>query len=140
MKKSDKDNKAIATKTPDQIDGRPVMKSGSAYASTPPKNAKNPVAFDYANMDYKHYPNNVKIFIDENEERFPAESKVPPYKKYDKSGKYIKGNFIATQKKNTSDSSDTKSKSTKSFGYSMGKLAREGAQPPPTKNKNVRRK
>lgn len=140
MKKPDKDNKAIATKTPDEIDGRPVMKSGSAYASTPPKNAKNPVAFDYANMEYKSYPNKVKIFIDENEERFPTESKVPSYKKYDKNGKYIKGNFIATQKQVKSDSSDKESKSTKSFGYSMGKLSRDSAQPLPTKNKNVRRK
>lgn len=140
MKKNDKDNKAIATKTPDEIDGRPVMKSGSAYASTPPKNAKNPVAFDYASMKYKSYPNKINVFIDENEERFPSESKVPPYKKYDKDGKYIKGNFIATQNKNTSGSSDKESKSTKSFGYSIGKLSREGAQSLPTKNKNVRRK
>lgn len=131
MKKSVKDNKAIPSKTPDEIDGRPTIKSGSAYASTPPKNPKNPVAFDYANLEYKHYPNKVKIGIEDHEERFPAESKVPPYKKYDKDGKYIKGNFIATQKKQSKKST---------FGYSLGELARENSSSNPKKNPNDRRK
>jgi hypothetical protein len=46
---------------------------------------------DYAELDYPvRKPNKVKLGIEEGEDRFPAEAKVPNYKKYDKSGNYIK--------------------------------------------------
>lgn len=123
-------NSSVATKKPEMINGAPVRKSGSAIASMPKKEYVNTMKFDYSSLEYKQYPNRVKVNIELNEERFPAESKVPPYDKYDEKGNYIKNKFIATEKK---------VKKVEGVKYSIGQLVREHALSNPHKNNGRKR-
>lgn len=67
---------------------------------TYPRKKETEKLIDYQNLEMpKLRPNMVKLGIDEGEDRFPPEAKVPNYKKYDANGNYIK-HKLPTKKEN----------------------------------------
>lgn len=107
----------------------PAMdKTALTKLNADPKKFVNPVKPDYASFKYKAYPNKIYVGIEIGDERFPKESKVPPYKKYDDKGNYIKPKFIL-EKGNL-----------KTAKYSLGKLQRENSLSNPVTNKYERKK
>lgn len=84
----------ISKKAPDPEVLPAVRKrtDGSTKFSDPIQEEGKPEKFlDYAAMEPPRvYPNQVKLKIEEGESRFPQEAKVPPYKKYDTKGNYVK--------------------------------------------------
>lgn len=67
-----------------------IRHDGPAKHSYPRKKEMEKL-IDYNNLAYPmKRPNKVKLSISDGESRFPAEAKVPNYKKYDENGNYIK--------------------------------------------------
>jgi len=87
-------------------------------------------AIDYKNLEFKKYPDKIKIGIYFDENRHPQESQPQPKKKYDSSGRYIKHKYFV----------ETKKEEKKKYKYSLGQLMRDGSPSNPKNQKDVRRK
>ena len=85
-----------------KLHGQPMIKSGSARASVPSPKPENKMQFDYKNLEYKTVPPTINIHLKGDEKRFPPGAMAPNKKKYDKNGKYIKNQQVATPKKKES--------------------------------------
>ena len=74
-------------------------KSGACEFTDPKGKALPEPAIDYKKIHYKTYPDKTIIGVNKMDgNKLPPESKVPPSKKYDANGKYIKHQYFAEKK------------------------------------------
>lgn len=125
---SKKDKPVIRKKS--TLHGKTVRKSGAVrYTMQGPK-PKNTVEHDYKNLEYKRYSSEIYIHREMQGKSFPPDSQVPPYKKYDDKGNYIKDKFIATKKQ---------AKPKNGAKYSISGLTRESDSTNPKRNSSVKK-
>ena len=129
-----KTDKKIFKQKRETLYGMPVLKSGSARHTPPSPKPKNEMQLDYKAIAAKRprYRNEVKTNIDFGEERFPPGSKVPPGKKYDEDGNYIKHKDVVTK-------GDTKNKKESPPPLSMMQMMKDHALSNPKGRGNAKK-
>lgn len=93
-----------------------ILKSGPIKYSEPSKPLEAPRMIEYEKLETPTYSNTANLDIDEGEQRFPQDAKVPNKKKYSENGNYVK-NRLPKKKK------DDPSRTVESMGAAMRGMA-----------------